>query len=105
MPSTLNTTVRARIDHNVKVKAEAVLKSIGMETSDAIRLLLNQIATRQEFPLELRVPNSVTIAAMNAEAEPEVYESSDALFEAIFEKETVKEDVQDKVKKSVQERP
>ena len=81
---TLNDTVRARIDHKVKVQAEAVLKSIGMDTSDAIRLLLSQIATRQEFPLELRVPNAKTIAAMNADAEPEIYESSDALFENIF---------------------
>lgn len=98
----LTDTVRARIDHNVKVQAEAVLKSIGMDTSDAIRLLLSQIATRKAFPLELRVPNMETIAAMNADVTAEVYDSSDALFENIFRTD---DDVENKSKKSIQERP
>ena len=36
MAQTLNTTVRARIDSNVKLSAEAILSSIGMDPSDAI---------------------------------------------------------------------
>lgn len=76
----LNTTVRARIDNDVKVSAEAVLQSIGMEPSDAIRLFYQQIANRGEFPLELRVPNQTTVNAMNADVEPSVYKSSDDLF-------------------------
>jgi len=79
----LNTTVRARIDNDVKVSAEAVLQSIGMEPSDAIRLFYQQIANRGEFPLELRVPNQTTINAMNADVEPSVYKSSDDLFNDI----------------------
>ncbi|ELO6155974.1 type II toxin-antitoxin system RelB/DinJ family antitoxin [Escherichia coli] len=76
----LNTTVRARIDNDVKVSAEAVLQSIGMEPSEAIRLFYQQIANRGEFPLELRVPNQTTIDAMNADVEPKVYKSADDLF-------------------------
>ncbi|MND63839.1 Antitoxin DinJ [compost metagenome] len=79
----LNTTVRARIDNDVKVSAEAVLQSIGMEPSDAIRLFYQQIANRGEFPLELRVPNQTTVNAMNADVEPSVYKSSDDLFNDI----------------------
>lgn len=56
--------VRARIAPEIKHNAEQVLASIGMSMSDAIRIFLNQVATRQEFPLELKVPNAETLAAM-----------------------------------------
>lgn len=84
MGNILTDTVRARIDHTTKVEAEAVLRSIGMEPSEAIRLFYQQIANRREFPLELRVPNALTIEAMNADVEPEVYASSDSLFDEIL---------------------
>lgn len=82
--TTFNDTVRARIDHNVKETAEDVLKTIGMDMSDAIRLFVTQIANRKEFPIELRVPNQTTIDAMNADVEPETYESAEALFSEIL---------------------
>ncbi len=56
--------VRARISPEIKFSAEQVLNSLGMSMSDAIRIFLNQVATRQEFPLELKVPNADTLAAM-----------------------------------------
>ena len=40
-----------------------MLASIGMSTSDAMRLFLKQVAIRGEFPLELKVPNQKTIKA------------------------------------------
>lgn len=97
----LNTTVRARIDSEVKLSAENVLKSIGLEPSEAIRLFYQQIANRGEFPLELRVPNQVTIDAMNADVEDEIFDSSDALFETILGRANVTNPNQ----KSIQERP
>ena len=84
MAQTLNTTVRARIDSNVKLSAEAILSSIGMDPSDAIRLFYQQIANRGEFPLELRTPNQKTIDTMNADVEAEAFDSSDALFDSIL---------------------
>lgn len=95
-----NDSVRARIDSSVKHSAEEVLRSIGMESSDAIRLFFQQIANRGEFPLELRMPNEKTIAAMNAEAEPEIYASATDLFES-----TGLNHVEDAGKKTVQKRP
>ena len=56
--------VRARVSPEIKHSAEQVLTSLGMSMSDAIRIFLNQVATRQEFPLELKVPNAETMAAM-----------------------------------------
>lgn len=54
---------RARMDDELKEHAEQILKSIGLSASDAIRLLYKQIIIRSEFPLELKVPNSTTLAA------------------------------------------
>lgn len=65
MSSTNSAIVRCRINPEVKVQAEAVLASIGMSTSDAMRLFLKQVAIRGEFPLELKAPNQKTINAFD----------------------------------------
>jgi DNA-damage-inducible protein J len=56
-------TVRCRITPEVKGQAEEILASIGMSTSDAMRLFLKQVVIRGEFPIELKVPNQKTINA------------------------------------------
>ena len=61
MSSTNSATVRCRINPEVKIQAEEILASIGMSTSDAMRLFLKQVAIRGEFPLELKVPNQKTV--------------------------------------------
>lgn len=53
-------TIHARIDPETKEKSEAVLRSLGMTPTEAIRLLYRQIALRNEFPIELKVPNRIT---------------------------------------------
>lgn len=75
--------VRARIDSDIKQRAELVLDSIGLSMSDAIRIFLHQVIVRQEFPLELKVPNAVTLAAINAPVEPQTYSSAKALFDEV----------------------
>ena len=37
---------------------------MGLSTADAVRLLFHRIVTDQAFPLELKVPNAETRAAM-----------------------------------------
>ena len=55
-----NTSViRARVDDNIKAKAVVVLDSMGLSTSDAIRILFTRIAEEKTFPLEL-IPNALT---------------------------------------------
>lgn len=56
--------VRARIDENVKEEAEAVLSYFGLTVSDAVRMTLTRIAHDKALPLELKVPNAETQAAM-----------------------------------------
>ncbi len=48
----------------MKRKATEALAAMGMTASQAVRLLFHRIAVDQAFPLELKVPNAETRAAM-----------------------------------------
>ena len=61
---TQSATLRARIDEHTKAQGDAVLNAIGLSVSDAVRLLYHRLIAEQAFPLELKVPNSETRAAM-----------------------------------------
>jgi DNA-damage-inducible protein J len=60
--------LHVRMDDDVKERAQKALDAMGLSVSDAVRLLMHRIAADQAFPLELKVPNAETRAAM-AEAE------------------------------------
>ncbi|KPF73013.1 hypothetical protein IP88_09755 [alpha proteobacterium AAP81b] len=60
--------LHVRIDDDLKMQATAALATMGLSASDAVRLLFHRIVAEQAFPLELKVPNAATRAAM-AEAE------------------------------------
>jgi len=65
MPSSM---LHVRIEDDLKAKAAAALEAMGLTASDAVRLLFHRIVADQAFPLELKVPNTETRAAM-AEAD------------------------------------
>mgnify|MGYP001331212951 CR=1 FL=1 len=79
------TMLHVRIDEETKNEATAALNAMGMSVSDAVRLFLHRVAQDQAFPLELKVPNQATRAAM-AEAEEMVkarrerFSNADELF-------------------------
>ena len=56
--------IHVRMDNALKAKATEVLAALGLSTSDAVRLLFHRIAADQAFPLELKVPNAETRAAI-----------------------------------------
>ncbi len=56
--------VRARIDSDVKARATEALEAMGLSVSDAIRLLLLQIAEEKRLPFTVKVPNAATVEAM-----------------------------------------
>ena len=60
--------LHAREDDETKAQATETLAAIGLSVSDAVRLLLHRVVVDQAFPLELKVPNAETRAAM-AEAD------------------------------------
>lgn len=59
-----NQLVQARIDGAIKEEAAAVLATMGLTVSDAVRLLLTKIAQEKALPFEPLIPNTVTTAAM-----------------------------------------
>jgi DNA-damage-inducible protein J len=56
--------VRARVETDLKKEATAVLSSMGLSVSDAIRLMLVRVAADKALPFDLRAPNAETQAAM-----------------------------------------
>ncbi len=56
--------LHVRIEDELKSQATEALKAMGLSTADAVRLLFHRIVADQAFPLELKVPNAETRAAM-----------------------------------------
>jgi len=58
--------IRARIDPALKDRAEAILNSLGLNASDAIRLFYTQITLTEGLPFPVKIPNAQTVHAMQA---------------------------------------
>lgn len=59
-----NDMVRARINDQIKKEANAVLAAIGIDASDAFRMMMTRIATEKALPFDPLIPNEETILAM-----------------------------------------
>jgi DNA-damage-inducible protein J len=59
-----NVVVQARVDKAIKDEAAAVLATMGLTVSDALRLMLTKVAHDKALPFAPLTPNIVTIAAM-----------------------------------------
>ena len=81
-----DTLIQVRIDSKLKERAEEVLWAMGIKTSEAIRMFLQQTITEQALPFRPnthRVPNEKTIAAMKEleEGKSKKFKNVDELFE------------------------
>jgi DNA-damage-inducible protein J len=56
--------LHVRVDDDVKAQATEALAAMGLSVSDAVRILLKRVVNDQAFPLELKVPNAQTLAAI-----------------------------------------
>ena len=56
--------LHVRLDDDLKAQGNAVLEAIGLSASEAVRLFYKRVVAEQAFPLELKVPNATTRAAM-----------------------------------------
>ena len=79
-----------RVDDEVKTQATEALAAMGLSMSDAVRIFLKRVVNDQAFPLELKVPNAETRAAMEEarammKARQARFESADALLDALEE--------------------
>ncbi|NMG48929.1 type II toxin-antitoxin system RelB/DinJ family antitoxin [Azoarcus communis] len=61
---TQSTMLHVRVDNEIKAQASEALAAMGLSVSDAVRILLKRVVSDQAFPLELKVPNAQTRAAM-----------------------------------------
>jgi DNA-damage-inducible protein J len=57
-------TVRARVEPELKRGAEAVLKKMGLTSSEAITLFLTQVKLTKSLPFPVRMPNKATRRAI-----------------------------------------
>ena len=77
-----------RVDDETKIQATAALAAMGLSMSDAVRIFLKRVVNDQAFPLELKVPNAETRAAMEEarammKARQARFKSTDALFDEL----------------------
>lgn len=56
--------IETRIDGAVKEEAAAVLASMGLTVSDAVRLMLTRVAREHALPFDPLIPNAETVEAM-----------------------------------------
>lgn len=85
---TNTTMLHVRVDDEIKTQASEALAAMGLSVSDAVRILLKRVVSDQAFPLELKVPNAQTRAAMDearrmVKARAARFKSADALLDAL----------------------
>ncbi len=62
--ATNTSMLHVRVDAELKAQASEILASMGLAMSDAVSMLLRRVVAEQAFPLDLKVPNAATRAAM-----------------------------------------
>ena len=60
----LDSTVRARVDSQLKNEVESIFGEIGLTTSQAITLFLKRVKFERGIPFELKIPNNATQKAI-----------------------------------------
>ena len=75
----VDSVVRARIDAETKDRATKALAEMGLSVSDYIRMALVRVARDKAIPFPLKVPNAVTVEAMEKTARSEdIHDARDA---------------------------
>ncbi len=53
--------VRARVEPRLKQEAESVFESLGISTTEAIRMFLTQVKMRRGLPFAVEIPRDADI--------------------------------------------
>ena len=77
-------SIHARVDEQVKARAEKILRRVGITTTDAVNLLLHQIILNNGLPFDVRIPNAETRRAL-AELDAGGGERFDGTAEELFD--------------------
>jgi DNA-damage-inducible protein J len=58
-------TITVRLDPKVKHDAQTVFNKLGLTTTQAISLFLNQVSLNKGLPFDLHIPNAETARAID----------------------------------------
>jgi len=61
----LESTVRARVDAQLKKEVEAIFSELGLSTSQAITLFLKRVKRERGIPFDLKLPNETTLRVLH----------------------------------------
>ena len=56
--------IRARVEPELKRQAEEYFSALGMSTTEAITLFYKQVTVHRGLPFAVRIPNDLTIEAL-----------------------------------------
>ncbi|MCK5374315.1 MAG: type II toxin-antitoxin system RelB/DinJ family antitoxin [Alphaproteobacteria bacterium] len=61
------TTLQTRISEDLKIRADALFKDMGLTTTDAVRMFLTQCINQGGLPFQPtgKIPNRQTLEALN----------------------------------------
>jgi len=56
-----SSTIRARMEPDLKDKAEHIFRKLGLSTTQALTLFYKQVELRKGLPFEVAIPNETTL--------------------------------------------
>jgi DNA-damage-inducible protein J len=77
--------IRARVEPELKDRAEGILATLGVTPTEAIRLFYRQVVLMEGLPFEVRIPNDTTRATMERTDRGDDLRSFDSLDEMFDE--------------------
>jgi len=57
-------TIQARINPDLKKKAQKILNQLNLSMSEAISLYLTQVTLHRGIPFEIKIPNELTLKTL-----------------------------------------
>ena len=63
--STKTSTVRARLEPDLKRDTELIFDQLGINTTEAIRIFFKQVKLQRGLPFEMKIPNEIAQNAIS----------------------------------------
>jgi len=79
-------TVRARLEPELKERAETIFHRLGLNATQAITMFYKQVELREGLPFDIAIPNAATkrtFSSTDAGRELVVCEDADDMFEKL----------------------
>ena len=78
-----NSTIKIRVDSELKRKTKETLDNLGLTTTQAVTIFLKQVVLQKDLPFLLSMPNAKTRKAIDnliKRRNVSTFENTDALF-------------------------